>query len=202
MRVVLRPRALISRHTPLDVARRFAALRGPADPFGRPSLTFRPISQALSPCSLPSAARSPLWYRSNILAPAVDHVLPAPNRPDQLPQRALGPPDPESPEQGTALPVEPLPHVLLPLAARPIPSGPGSQPARTPASADPRPAPKAAPRYAASAPCRSAPRRRARSPGAPVRVACPRGGSAASEAVASHGMRTTSSPARHHALFS
>ena len=50
-----------------------------------------------------------------ILEPALDQVPPAPDRPGQLPQRAVGPPDPEPAEQCAALAVEPLSHGLLPL---------------------------------------------------------------------------------------
>ena len=59
-------------------------------------------------------------------------------------------------------------------ADRPIPFAPRSPAARTPASAGPRPFPKAAPRHATRPSCRPAHRRSASSPAASARAPCPR----------------------------
>ncbi len=74
------------------------------------------------------AQRGPLTLVEpvEILAPALDQVIPAPHHSDQFPQRTLGPPDPEPPEHGTALPIKRLPHLFLPFVQLgPFPPRPG-----------------------------------------------------------------------------
>lgn len=138
-------------------------LRVPHPPFAGPRNPPRDPTGAVGVC-LSRRVLLALILPVGILAPARSQILPAPNRPDQFPQRALGPPDPESVEQGAALPVEPFaacPPAACPpaaCAAQLIPSAPCFRAASTRASAGSRLAPKVVPRPAAKPSCRSAPR--------------------------------------------
>ena len=150
------------RHVPVSEVRQgrpSAPLRVPQRPSVRPRA---PSARPAGRCRCAPCQRAPLALvvPVEILAPALDQLLPAPDRPDQFPQRAVGAPDPESVEQAGALPVGPLPHYLLPLLQLgPLLLRPGFRTARAPASARARHSPKTVPRHATKPSCRTALRR-------------------------------------------